>query len=51
MIDSDEKILQKQRLIDAEQKKLEDMQEEIQRLNSNVWYGTAAIMRNFGITV
>lgn len=34
MIDSDEKILQKQRLIDAEQKKLEDMQEEIQKRES-----------------
>ena len=28
-----------------------DMQEETQRLNSNVWYGTAAIVRSFGITV
>lgn len=34
MIDSDEKILQKQRMIDAEQKKLEDMQEEIQKRES-----------------
>ena len=35
MLDSDEKILQKQRMIDAEQKKLEDMQEEIQKRESN----------------
>ena len=28
-----------------------DMQEETQRLNSSIWYGTAATMRNFGITV
>ena len=34
MIDSEENILQKQRLIDAEQKKLEDMQTEIQKRES-----------------
>ena len=33
-LNSDEKILQKQRMIDAEQKKLEDMQEEIQKRES-----------------